>query len=229
MKKSKILKLMIVLLSIILIVILAVFILFFNNSTNKNLRYIYDTEVEGQIEKMPLNVVYAISEYKGSVNQRSIYKALYMLVDEMIPKYKNLLSEINEVGISNYFNKNKIEIAKELGITEENDFISFIGTIKELNGETLTLEEYTFHPEGTSKKTGYLQTILLIKYAGNEKIGLYVKLSNEVNEYSYPISVSGGIDKKYLDYEYGSEFVKTDENGNEIKEGTYTPTGRVIN
>lgn len=229
MKKTKVLKLIIVCLAIILVALIAIFTLLFNNSTNKNLRYIYNTDIEGQIEKMPLNVMYSISEYKGSINQRSIYKALYILVDETIPKYHSLMSEINEKGVSEYFNANKITIAKELGITEENDFITFIGAIKDLKGEELTLEEYTFHPEGTAKKSGKLQTILLIKYANNEKIGLYTGIYNKQNENAYPVCVAGGVDKKYLDYEYGSEFIKTDEDGEVIPEGTYTPIGRVIN
>lgn len=229
MKKTKALKIMIVCLAIILIAFLAIFALLYNNPTNKNLKYIYNTDVEGKIEKMPLNVMYSISEYKGTVNQRSIYKALYLLVNDTIPKYYGLLSEINEKGVSEYFDANSITIAKELGITEENDFITFIGTIKELKGEELTLEEYTFHPEGTAKKTGKLQTILLIKYANNEKIGLYVGIYTQLNENLYPVCVAGGLDSKYLDYEYGSEFVKTDDEGNEIPQGTYTPTGRVIN
>lgn len=211
MKKYKSLKYIIVLLAVLLIILITILGILYFDTTNNNLRYIYDTDVGGDIEIMPLNVMYSISEYKGSVNQRSIYKALYLLVDKIIPKYYNLLPKINEKGISNYFKKNNIQISKELGITEENDFISFINAIRGLKGDNLKLEQYVFHPDETVSKSGYLQTVLLIKYENNEKIGLYIKISNSKNEDIFAVSCSGGVEESLLEYEYVSDIEVLDE------------------
>lgn len=226
---EKKIKVFIILLSIILVMLLVIFGIVYFNKTNKDLRYIYDTNVEGNIEMMPLNVAYAISDYKGGVNQRTIYKALYMLVDETIPKYSNLVSEIEQAGVSNYFKTNKIVIAKELGITAEDDFTSFISEIKQLKGENLVLKEYTFHPDAVARRSGYLENVLLIKYENNEKIGLYIRIPNQVNENIFAITCAGGVEEKYLEYEYGSELVNTDENGEVIQDVEYTSPGKVIN
>ena len=170
MKKSsaKTVKSIIIFLTIILLILLIILGMFYFNPTNKKLRYIYDTKKEGTIEMMPLNVAYALSDYKGKIPQRSIYKALYMLVSETIPNYYGLLGEINAVGPSEYFKNNKLTISKELGITEESDFISFINEISKLNGNNLVLKEYTFHPDAVSRKQKYLQNILLISYENND-------------------------------------------------------------
>ena len=207
---------------IILIFLLILLIVFYNKPDEKNLRYIYNENVEGTIDMMPLNVSYALSDYKGNVDQRSIYKALYMLVKDIIPDYYNKLSSIQSEGIEKYFSKNKNNIKKELGITEVSDFKSFIETIKNLQGNTLVLKEYTFHPDAVKKTSEYLENILLIKYENNEKIGIYVKIYNEKDEKGFAIECSGGVSDSYLDYEYGSE--------REKKEYVpFTSPGKVIN
>lgn len=227
MKNTKTVKSIIIFLMIILVILLVIFGMFYFNPSNRKLRYIYNTKIEGNIDMMPLNVSYAISDYKGGINQRSIYKALYMLVDEIIPKYHNLVGEINTIGASEYFKNNKTTISKELGITEEKDFISFIDEIKDLQGNDLVLEEYTFHPEGVSKKQKYLENILLIKYENNNKIALYIKIPKKENKEIFAIICSGGVNQKYLEYEYGSEFV--DDESNELKKPeNFVSSGRVI-
>ena len=235
MKKTKTFKKMIVLLVMILILLLIIFGILYFNPTNKNLDYIYDTDVEGNIEIMPLNVAYGLSEYNGVIDQRTIYKALYLLVSETIPTYRKNLEEINSIGVTKYFKDNHIIIAKELGITEEKDFISFINEITKLKAGELILEEYTFHPEAVMKGRGYLDNILLIKYAGNEKIGLYVRIYNSINENIYAVSCSGGVTSKYLEYEYGSELENIESEKEPEDENIVRPEvemkapGRVIN
>lgn len=192
----------IILLFILLILLLAILIVIYNNPVDKKLRYIYNEKKTGDISVMPNNVVDLFTKYQGRINQRSIYKALYSFVDETLEKYYLQIKSLNNEEVKKYYNQNTKNIVKELGITEESEFIKFCETIKNLQGTELSLQEYTINPTSLKNKKGYTECVLLIKYENNEPIGVYLNITNDKDINKTPINYKGGVEEKYLEYEY---------------------------
>lgn len=194
---------LIVLLAIIIIAIIIVILILLTNSTDNRLKYIYNENDEGNIELMPLNVSPLFVEYAGRINQRSIYKAMYLLVDDIIQEYyKEFKGNFNEENIGKYYDKNTEKVRRDLGITEREEFIKFVNVLKDLQGDELKLEEYIIVPDSIDKTTKGLEFALLIKYEGNSRIAFNLEILNAKQSTKTPINCSGDVDEKYLNYEY---------------------------
>lgn len=199
---NKIRKLIILLAIVVVVIIIAVLILL-TNSTENRLRYIYNEKNEGNIELMPLNVSPLFVEYTGRVNQRSIYKAMYLLVDDVIQEYyKDFKGNFNEDYLSKYYDKNTEKVRKDLGIIEKDEFIKFATCLKDLQSDKLKLEEYIIVPDSITKTAKGVKFVLIIKYEGNSKIALNLEILNNEQTTKTPINCFGGVEEKYLDYEY---------------------------
>lgn len=193
-------KKMIIFLAVILCILIGIILII--NFINRDLNYIYNENVEGDIEVTPLNVSYFFSQYKGDVEQRTLYKALDLYINEKIEKYYNEIDKINQSGIENYYNKNSKNIFKELGIEDFTQFTSFIDEIKKLKGSSFELDKYTFYPEGIKKHNEYTEGIILVEYKGNEKIAFHIRVLNSNNQKRTPITLIGGVEQDYYEYEY---------------------------
>lgn len=192
----------IIMLFILLILLVAVLIVIYNNPIDRNLRYIYNTKKEGNISIMPNNAVDLFTKYQGRIEQRSIYKALYNFASETLEKYYLETKNLDNEQVKKYYNKNAKNIIKELGITEEAEFVKFWQTIKNLQGTELSLEEYTVNPKSLKNKSGYTECVLLLTYKNNDKIGIYINIVNDKDINKTPINYKGGVEDEYLEYEY---------------------------
>lgn len=192
----------IIMLFMLLILLLAILIVIYNNPVDKNLRYIYNEKKAGNISVMPNNVTDLFTKYQGRINQRSIYKGLYIFVNEILEKYYLETKSLSNEDVKKYYNQNIKNIGKEIGITQEDEFIKFYETIKNLHGTELSLEEYTINPTTIKNKKGYTECVLLIKYQNNEQIGIYLNILNNKDINKTPINYKGGVEEKDLEYEY---------------------------
>lgn len=206
MKKinAKKIKKMIRLLVIILLVVLTIFLIIYNNPIDRKLRYIYNEKKAGEISQMPYEVVHLFNTYRGRVPNRSVYKSLYHFVDEVVEKYYLALKDANDSEIQKYYNKNVNDIKRELGLTQELDFIGFIKTVQKLNSDELILEEYMVNPEANiiQDSNEGAKLVLLVKYKDNTRIGFNIEIMNIINTKMTPIIYKGNVAEENLEYEY---------------------------
>ncbi len=222
-KKQKIqnLKKVIVLLIVIAIILMILALVIYNNPTDRKLRYIYNTKKVGTINIMPTNVNKIFTDYKFNIEQRSIYKAMDVFVNEYVEKYYLAIKDLNKEQISNYFNKNKSVIEKELGIISEEIFSKFAENLKNnLNGESFELVSYTISPESVKKTSRKLNYVIIVKYSNNQKIGFELTILNSVNKNKTPISYEACTDEEILSYEYVPNDYETPDD--------IEPIGRVL-
>lgn len=218
--KVKKIKKMIILLFIVFLILLTVIIIIYNNPTDRNLRYIYNTKKVGTIDIMPTNVEKLFVEYRGKLNARSIYKAMDVFTNKLVPKYFLEIRELKKEDISKYFKENYKIIEKELGIKEEEKFYSFCENLKKnLKGEDITLTSYTVYPENIKKFSTHTDYIIIVKYNNTQKIAFKLSIQHNFDKEKTPIYYEACIDEKILEYEYIPNDYQTP---NEIN-----PTGRV--
>lgn len=202
-KKINKIKRLLVILGILLIVAITAIVIIKYNPTDRRLKKIYNEEYEGRIEKMPLNVSPLFEKYTGKINQRSIYKAMYIFVDDIVPKYySKFKKDFNRDNIENYYDKKSMIIEKELGITEKQEFVKFIQELEKIKNSELNLEEYIIVPESINNTNKSLKFVLLIKYEGNSRIAYNLEILNSKKSTRTPINYSGDVNEEYLDYEY---------------------------
>lgn len=219
--KAKKIKKIIILLFVFLLALLIGVVVVYNNPTDKKIRYIYNTEKVGTIDIMPTNVDKLFVNYKGKVPSRSVYKAMDVFVNQLVPKYVLATKNLSKDKISNYFKENHRNIEKELGITEEEKFVSFCDNLnKNLKNNELTLSSYTINPNSVKKFSARTEYVIIVKYNDNQKIAFKLSLQNKVKEEKTPIYYEACTDEIMLEYEYIPNEYETPE---EIK-----PTGRVV-
>ena len=103
--KSKIIRNYIIALFVLLILFVIGYLIVINLPVNKRLRLIYNENKEGNIEIMPTNVTELFMDYEGSINQRSIYKAMYLFADEIVKSYDDKLKDYDDAQVKEYFSK----------------------------------------------------------------------------------------------------------------------------
>ncbi len=213
---------LITVLGIVIIAMIAIMLVLLMDPTDRRLNYIYNESKKADMEKTPLNVSPLFVEYTGRVNQGSVYKAMYLLVNDIAQEYySKFKGNFNEDTIGKYFDRNSEKVRKDLGITDKNDFIKFINVFKNLNGEEIEVEEYIIVPNSIRKSTNGVEFVLLVKYKDNSRIALKLNLLNAKQPTKTPIDCSANVDEKYLNYEY-------EKNTNPIVEIENRP-GKVIN
>lgn len=199
--KNRIMILLLILVLAIILIILSI-VLIKNDPLYQSIDYIYDETNEGEIGLMPLRVDALFTKYKGTTNQRSIYKAMYSFVDEIVPKYYETLKIATNEQIVSYYKENSFYIEKELGIRSVEEFTGFIETIQKLNTEELVLKEYTVNPNTVTRNIGYLEFVLIVKYENNPTIGFKLNILNTANTSKTPIEYRGNVKDSLLEYEY---------------------------
>ena len=223
-EKINLIRKMIVILALAIVVSVIVIIILLNNPVDNRLRYIYNENKEGNIEISPLNVSPLFVDYVGRVNQRSLYKAMYVFVNDIVQDYYLKFKENNfdKEVIATYYNEHSEDIKRELRIENQEEFITLMNTIKDLKGDELILKSYTIVPDSISKERNGTEFVLLVEYEGNESVGFYLKILNTSTSDNSPIEYRGGVDNsEYLEYEY------------EINDGPQmvieNPPGKVVN
>lgn len=215
-------KKIIIILFIILICLIIFMMLIYNNPTNKNLRYIYNSKKEGNIAIMPTNVDKLFVKYKGNIEQRSLYKTMYWFADELVEKYYLATNELSEDDINAYFNNNFKIIEKELGITENEKFCEFCENLRNnLNGSDIEITSYTIYPDSIKILTSYTKCSMVLKYNNTQKIAFYLFIQNSLNKNKTPIYYEACTDESVLSYEYIDNDYETPD--------SIEPTGKVIN
>lgn len=200
--KPKKIKKIITILFVLLILVLSIFIILKNNPVDRRLKYIYNEKKEGNIKIMPINVSPLFTTYNGNIDQRSIYKAMYIFANELVENYHNKVKDFDEQQLKEYYNKKSNVIQKELGIDDEDEFLKFAETLKKINNDKLILESYTINPNTIKRKNNSTEFVLILKYQDNEKIAFYLNILNNSTSNKTPIKYRGGVSQELLDYEY---------------------------
>lgn len=199
---NKILKIIILLFLVAVVIFSVILFILLRNSVDGKLNDIYNEDIIGEIEIMPLNVEILFTEYNGFTNQRSIYKSMNYFVTETIPKYYLEIKNLNQEEIKQYYNRNTQNIEKEIGITDENNFVKFAENIQKLTGEELSLSKYVINPNSVSRYSTYTGGVILVTYENNEKIGFYMEILNDADQTKTPIIYKAETNEELLQYEY---------------------------
>lgn len=196
---KKLRKIILILAITILIGILLMLILL-TNKTDNRIDYIYSAK-EGTIDMMPQNVSSLFMEYAGIIEQRSIYKAMYVFVNDMVKDYYlKFKIDSNQEMIEKYYNQNIAEIQKELGITNKEEFVKFISTLNKLKDDELKLKQYIIIPESLKQVPGATKFVLAVDYENNERILFELELLNSSAKNKTPINYKVA-DDTYMNYE----------------------------
>lgn len=190
----------ILLLAVIILIGILLMLILLSNKTDNRIDYIYSAK-EGTIDIMPQNVSPLFMEYAGLIEQRSVYKAMYVFVNDMVKDYYlKFKTDFNQENIEKYYDKNVIEIQKELGINNKEEFVKFINTLKKLNGDELKLKQYVIIPESLKQVPGATKFVLAVDYENNERILFELELLNSSAQNKTPINYKA-TDDTYLNYE----------------------------
>lgn len=205
-KKNKVEKIrgLIILLLVILILLVIGIVFILNNPVDKNLKYIYsDKEMKISVA-MPLNINKGFKDYRGFINRNYIYKALDLFAKEQLPKYYHDVKKLDDEGIKKYFNKNAKRIKIELGLEKEEDFLELAKTIQTIKNDKFEFIQYTINPMSVRTTNNGISFALIFEYKDQDKIAFKISVGNVADESKTPIRIRGGVDPKYLDYEYSS-------------------------
>lgn len=177
---KKIEKILVALFIIILILVIAIMYFDYTDSTKasrKKLEYINSDEWNDEI--FPEGMPKFIRNYNGNLTAQNIGKSIYYIVTEAIPEYNIQLRDKNEEQIKEYFNSNKENIALDLGITEENDFIMFMREIKKVRIDTFEIDSFSIDSETIISKSTYTTGDLYIKYKDCNEICFKIRVQKD--------------------------------------------------
>lgn len=196
----KVLRRIILILAIVILIGIVAMLILLSNPVDNRIKFIY-SDKEGTIEKMPQNVSPLFSEYAGVIDQRSVYKAMYVFVNDIVEEYYlKFKGDFNKEKIEKYYDKNAVEIKSELGITEKKDFVDFINNLSSLKGDELRLKEYIIIPNSITQAVRATKFVLAVDYENNERILFELYLLNSSDKTKTPINYKAA-DDTYLDYE----------------------------
>lgn len=196
----KVLRRVILILALVILVGIGILLLLLSNPLDNRLKYIYNDK-EGTISQMPQNVSPLFAEYGGIINQRSIYKAMYVFVNDIVEEYYlKFKDNFNKEKIESYYDKNAVDIKIELGITEKQEFVDFINNLSKLKGDELKLKEYIIIPDSITQAARSTKFVLAVDYENNERVLFELYLLNSSDNTKTPINYKAA-DNTYLDYE----------------------------
>lgn len=140
------------------------------------LAYINSNEMkDGTTSPKMIHVV--ISRYEGDLNPKAITKSTYNFINSIIPKYlKKIDSEDDAIK---YYNKNKSEINKEIGIKNETEFVDLYKEISKLEGK-LKYESSKFKMDEVEKGDRETEANLYIQYSNNPEICVKIIISDRI-------------------------------------------------
>ena len=209
------LRTLILILGLVIIAGIGVMLVLINDPTDNRLRYIYNENQVISVSQMAKNDSVIFEKYTGNVSHRSIYKSMYVFVDQIIEKYYTILEK--------YFDKNSAEIKKDLLLEDKDEFVQFVNTLKVLQGEELTLKQYVIVPESLKDVPRGMTFVMAVDYENNERLLYKVTLKNVSIEDFSPLKFEA-TDDEYKDYQ-------PEEINNGLPEGYVsenTGTGKVV-
>lgn len=164
---------------LVLIIIIATYNTIIHHNQEKNVEkfmaYINSEEVGSEV-KTPTNTHVVLAAYKGSTKGLNIVKSLSYFKNSIIPEVHKKCS--NKFLAKRYYNTHKIQIEKELGITNFNDFYTLSTECKKYveNSE----EEYCkFDADSVKKENNRVTATLLLKYKNGEEMQFNIQILNK--------------------------------------------------
>lgn len=196
----KVLRRIILILAIVILIGIGIMLVLLNDPVENRLNYIYNDK-EGTINQMPLNVSPLFIEYNGRIEQRTVYKAMYVFVNDIIQDYYlKFKNDFSKEKIEKYYDNNKVDIEQELGITEKQEFVEFINVLKNLKGDNLKLKQYIIIPESITQITRATKFILAVDYEENDRVLFELNLLNTSPATNTPI-IYKATTEDYMNYE----------------------------
>lgn len=172
-----------------------------SNPIDGRLRYIYDEDQVISVSQMPENDNAIFEIYTGNGSHKSIYKSMYIFVDELVEKYYLEFKDNFETqNIEKYFDKNSEKIQKELLIEDKEEFVKFVSSLKSLSGDELVLKQYMVIPQSVKEVARGMKYVIAVDYENSERILFQVTLRNAVIEDYSPLKFEA-TDDTYKDYQ----------------------------
>lgn len=183
LKKRKIIRNLIFCILIIIIALIIILFciakIYYSNEDVSKLRYLNSDKIKDGYVMVPYNINMVYSYYPGDLSLISIEKSMYYFAKEVIPEYREKLSQMSLDEIRAYYEENKYAIGVDTGIDNLEDFTTLVNGIKKL-GNNLEIATYELGGEEPSKTSKYLITRLLIKYKNNKRIIFKVRISKDI-------------------------------------------------
>ena len=174
-------------LAIVILTVLLICNIIILNNKQKKLEDI-NNGVSEQYEQLPDYIKtpkksYAVlGSYYGDISYVDVYTALYELATESIPKYCKELKNKNSGQIESYYENNKEEIYKKLGLTNKEDFSSLVKEIVKLNEKDLEFLSYEFEKDSVKISGDETSANLLINYKNDDKIKINVRILSNMDK-----------------------------------------------
>ncbi len=180
-----------VIVGLILLIMCGIVLIYASQTLSNNHRnvreekeYVYSEEIEeGTFSPTLIHV--PIGVYKGEVPPQAFSKSCYLFITRYIPEfYKECTSPEK---MEKYYNDNKNELKKILGIRSLEDFNNIIKTISGLNGK-LEYESSRFIMDEVYTDNDGIEANLYIKYKNNPELKFVMRVSNNNSEVVSAIS-----------------------------------------
>lgn len=140
------------------------------------LEYINSEVVEHRMET-PEFMHVVLSAYKGEANGRNILKSIEYFTCDIIPELKKKCS--SKSSCKSYYNSHKVELEKEIGVTNFNDFYSICNKCKKIDNPEF-LEKTRFDTDRIQKTNNGLNCVLYYKYSDSDEISFDINISNSM-------------------------------------------------
>ncbi len=205
----KLLRKIILILAVIILIGIGMMLMLLNDPVENRINYIYNDK-EGTIPQMPLNVSPLFMEYSGRLEERTIYKAMSVFVNDIVQDYYlKFKGDFAQERIEKYFDSNKKDIEKELGIDDKKVFVEFISTLKNLKGDTLKLKQYIIIPESITQITRATKLVLAVDYEENDRVLFELNILNSSADDRTPINYKATTED-YMTYELPGSTISND-------------------
>lgn len=190
MKKINLLKSIIVILIVVaLLIMLIINIIRMNNSASENVlqyskseQFIFEDISEDLVKPQFSGLV--LMKYKGSASQEDVIRAIYVMANDLIPRYYKMFNGKSESDIKKYYNvtANQEYAKRKLGITSYDCFSKLQYNIQQLKGETLKFKSYKFIKDSVEEVEEGVKAKLTILYENNKELQLEIFLKNNVKD-----------------------------------------------
>ena len=140
------------------------------------LEYINSDMVEHRMET-PEFMHVVLSAYKGDASGLNILKSIEYYTCDIIPRIKKNCT--NKSSSKRYYNSHKIELEKELGVNNFNEFYDICVKCNNINNADF-LEKTWFDTNKIEKTSNGLKCVLYYKYCDSDEISFNITISNSV-------------------------------------------------
>lgn len=175
---KKIIKISIIVL--ILISIIAIYNTIIHHNQNKKIEefmnYINSKDVDSGLQT-PQFIHVVLATYKGKAEGLNITKSITYFINNTIPEINKKCR--NSISTKMYYNNHKIQIEKQLGIDNYNDFKQLAEKCRGLSN-TSTVEYVKFSMDEIHRNSDNTEATLHLKYDSNDEISFDLTILNEV-------------------------------------------------